>query len=320
MHLAHLTRRKFAALALALGAIGWSAHAQVTDFPARPVRIIVSFTPGAAPDIVARSLADALTKKWGRPAIVENKMGADGVIASDTVAKAAPDGYTLYLATMGNLALAPATVDKLPYNAATAFRGVSFVAGNPFAIILGNGSPVKSVGELVQLSKKKPLTYGSAGTLGPLIGAQLIKHTGADLTYVPYKGAQPALIDLAGGQIDMVIADLPSLLPTQQQGRGKLLAVTTKTRSSLTPDVPTLAEAGFKDFNFSTWYALVAPAKTPNAIVDKLNADVVEALNQPDVVKRLHTLGMAPQASTPKAMDDLLKHDLELWAKVVKEK
>lgn len=320
MGILNITRRNVIQLAMAFTATTLAGQALASDFPTRTVRIIVSFTPGAAPDIVARALADALTKKWGTPTIVENKMGADGVIASDTVAKAAPDGYTLYLATMGNIALAPATVEKLPYDAATAFRGVSFVAGNPFAILLSNGSSVKSVDELVQLSKKKPLTYGSAGTLGPLIGAQLVKHTGADFTYVPYKGAQPALIDLAGGQIDMVIADLPSLLPSQQQGRGRLLTVTTKARSSLAPEVPTMVEAGFKDFNFSTWYGVVVPAKTPNSIVEKLNADVTEALAHPDVVKRLLTLGMTPQPSTSKSMDDLIKSDLALWARVVKEK
>lgn len=319
MNTSVLTRRCWLHLAVALCAVG-AAAAQAADFPAKTVRIIVSFTPGAAPDIVARAIADALAKKWGAAVIVENKMGADGVIASDAVAKAAPDGHTLYLATMGNLALAPAIVEKLPYDAAASFRGVSFVAGNPFAIMLGNGSPVKSIAELVQLSRAKPLTYGSAGTLGPLIGAQLIKHTGLDITYIPYKGAQPALIDLAGGQIDMVIADLPSLLPTQQQGRGRILSVTTKVRSKLAPDVPTLAEAGFSDFDFSTWYGLVAPARTPDAVVEKLNADLVEVLAHPDVVRRLLALGMTPQASTARAMDELIRSDLERWAKVVKEK
>lgn len=319
MNISVFTRRCWLHLAVALCAVG-AAAAQAADFPAKTVRIIVSFTPGAAPDIVARAIADALAKKWGAAVIVENKMGADGVIASDAVAKAAPDGHTLYLATMGNLALAPAIVEKLPYDAAASFRGVSFVAGNPFAIMLGNGSPVKSIAELVQLSRTKPLTYGSAGTLGPLIGAQLIKHTGLDITYIPYKGAQPALIDLAGGQIDMVIADLPSLLPTQQQGRGRILSVTTKVRSKLAPDVPTLAEAGFSDFDFSTWYGLVAPARTPDAVVEKLNADLVEVLAHPDVVRRLLALGMTPQASTARAMDELIRSDLERWAKVVKEK
>ena len=312
--------RRFARHLVAASCMTAAVAAQAMDFPNKPVRIIVSFTPGAAPDIVARALGDALTKKWGKAVIVENKTGADGVIASDAVAKAAPDGHTLYLATMGNLALAPATVEKLPYDAATAFRGVSFVAGNPFAIMLGNSSPVKTIDELVQLSRKKPLTYGSAGTLGPLIGAQLVRQTGLDLTYIPYKGAQPALIDLAGGQIDMAIADLPSLLPTQRQGRGRILAVTTKARSKLAPEVPTLAEAGFKDFDFSTWYAVVVPSKTPDALVERLHADVAEALAHPDVVQRLLTLGMTPQASTPRAMDELIKRDLEQWARLVREK
>lgn len=288
-------------------------------FPRRPVRLIVAFTPGAAPDLLARALAAALSRKWNVPVVVENKLGADGVISADHVAKSAPDGHTLYLATMGNLALAPAMVDKLPYDAATAFRGVSFVAANPFAMLLRQDSPLRSVADLVSQSRKAPLNYGSAGTLGPLIGGLIAKRTGADLNYVPYKGAQPAITDLLGGQIDLVIADLPSLLPFQAKGQGRLLAVTTEQRAAQAPDVPTLAESGYKDFDFSTWYAVVAPRATPGDTVTQISLDVAEALKTAEVTRQLQMLGLSARPSTPDAMDALLRNELARWGALVRQ-
>lgn len=320
-----MTFKKIALTGLRLLTFVWMttlvAQAQNAEFPKKPVKIIVSFSPGSAPDIVARNLAEHLAKKWGQGVLVENKLGADGVIANDTVAKAAPDGYTLFLATMGNLALTPATFGKLPYDPATSFRGVTFIAENPFAILLGKNISANSVSELVNLSKAKVngLSYGSAGTLGPLVGNLVKKRTGADMTYIPYKGAQPAIVDLLGGQIDMVIADLPSLLPYQQQGKGRVLVVTSESRSSLAREVPTMAESGFKDIDISTWYAVVAPGSTPSPLIDKINADVTQVLKLPEFSKALLTLGMTPQSSTPRFVDDLINRDMERWARVVRE-
>ena len=304
---------------LTAASLSLAAQASEPAFPTKAVRLIVAYSAGSAPDVVARALGASLAQMWGHPVIVENRLGADGVIASDAVAKSAPDGHTLYLATMGNLALAPATIAKLPYDARTAFAGVSFVASNPFALLVGHDIPVRSMDDLIKLSKTKAgLRYGSAGTLGPLVGESINKSTGANLSYVPYKGAQPAIVDLIGGHIDMVIADLPSLLPFHKQGKAKLLMVTAESRSPLAPDIPTTAEAGYKDLDFSTWYAIAAPRATPRAVVEKISKDAAEALKKPEVIGQLNQLGLVPSASTPEAMDQLIARDIDKWTKLVK--
>ena len=318
MRLTTLIRR----YALAMLSIGSCVCTYAADakFPTKAVRMIVAYTPGSAPDIVARTLAEPLARAWGQPVIVENKLGADGVIANDAAAKAPADGHTLYLATMGNLALAPATIAKLPYDARRAFSGVTFVASNPFALLLGSDIPARTIDEAIKYSQSKGgLRYGSAGTLGPLVGASINKHTGAGLVYVPYKGAQPALIDLIGGHIDMVIADLPSLLPYHKQGKARLLAVTTGTRSSLAPDIPTAAEAGYKDLDFSTWYAIAAPRATPRSTISKINKDAAEILRNPEVMRQLNQLGLAPASSTPEEMDRIIARDIDKWTQLVNE-
>ena len=288
------------------------------ELPSRPVRFVVSFTPGAGPDIVARALAEALGRKWAQAPIVENRLGADGAIATEQVARAPADGSTLLLATMGNIALLPVTSERLGYDAATAFRGVSFVSDNPFVLMLPAGSSIRSLADLVALSRSRDLTVGSAGTLGPLIGSLLARRTGARLVSVPYKGTQPATVDLMGGRIDMVIADLSTALATSRQGRAALLAISSDARSALAPEVPTLIESGVRDFDYSTWYAVVAPRATPAEVVARLNADIVEALAQADVVRQLYTLGMVARSSTPQALDELMTREMERWARIVR--
>lgn len=323
MHIQKIHRHGLrAALFLVLGiSVPVLSVAAGAAFPERPIRVVVAFSPGSAPDIVARTLGEQMSKTLKVPVLVENKLGADGVIASDSVAKAAPDGHTLYLATMGNLALASATIKTLPYDAATAFRGVGFVANNPFAILVKHDLPVRSVADLIQAShgKSQGLNYGSAGTVGPLVGAEIKRRTGANMTYILYKGAQPALVDLVGGQLDMVIADLPSLLPLHQQGKARLLVVTTEKRSALAPDIPTMGESGFKGFDVSTWYAMVAPNGTPDGVIGKLNEALNGALKSAEVSKHLSGLGMTASGSTPKELDDLIRLERERWERMVRE-
>lgn len=321
MALAHKTIQNFLLRVMAGVLLGAPVTAvQASDFPSKPVKLIVSFTPGAGPDLVARSISVVLSRRWNTPVIVENKTGADGAIASDFVAKAPADGHTLYLATMGNIALLPAMTERLPYDARKAYSGVSFIAANPFAILVRDDFPARTMAELVALSKRKQMNYGGAGTLGPLIGGLVEKRTGADLQYIAYKGAQPAITDLLGGQIDMVVADLPSVMPFNSKGKGRLLAITTAVRSPIAPEVPTISESGYPDFDISTWYALVAPAGTPKSIVRKLNTDLSDALSSPEVVKQFQTLGMSPKASTPEAMDSLIQREIDRWDSVVKQK
>lgn len=307
--------------ALAAGCAG-SALAQgaSAEFPGRPIRAIVCFPVGSAPDIVARSLGERLNRQWKHGVIVDNRVGADCMIASDAAAKAAADGYTLYVATMGALALNPSLIDKLPYDPHTAFAGVSFIAENPFALLLREGVPAKAPADLAELGRTRPggLNFGSAGSFGPLVGNVLRKAVGANLTYVPYKGVQPALVDLLGGQIDMVIGDLPSLVPTHRQGKARLLAVTSAKRSALAPEIPTMAEAGYRDFDFATWYAVVAPGATPRALIERINADLVSALQSPELRQQLLALGLVAQPSRPETVDQLIRTDITKWAALVR--
>jgi tripartite-type tricarboxylate transporter receptor subunit TctC len=292
----------------------------VGDFPNRPVRAIVCFPVGSAPDIVARNLGERLNRQWKQGMIVDNRVGADCMIASDAAAKAPADGYTLYVATMGALALNPSIVEKMPYDPHTAFAGVSFIAENPFAVLLRDSVQAKTPNDLVELGRAKAggLNFGSAGSFGPLVGSVLRKSTGAAMTYVPYKGVQPALVDLMGGQIDMVIGDLPSLVPTHRQGKGRLLVVTSAQRSALVPEVPTMVEAGNKEFVFATWYAVVAPGATPKPLIEKINADLVTALQSVELKQQLLALGLVAQPSRPEMVDALIKTDIAKWAALVK--
>lgn len=304
-----------------VGAVG-AANAQAAKaFPSKPVRIVVAFSPGSAPDVVARALSDRLSARWGQSVVVENKLGADGTIAADFVARSAPDGHTLLMATMGNLVLTPLTMPNLPYDGRAAFRGAGFITNNPFAILVSNQIPANTIQEFVALSKSRShgLNYGSAGTLGPLVGDLITKRTGADLAYIPYKGVQPALVDMVGGQINSAIADLPSLMPLAQQGKAKLIAVTTKERSAMAPDVPTLVEAGYQDVDFSTWYALAAPAATPDDIIAQVNAGINAVLQTPEVIERLKGLGMTPTQMSPQELDQLIEKELARWAVIVKQ-
>ncbi len=297
------------------------AQSSAGDYPNRPVRFVVCFPVGSAPDIVARQLGEKLARQWKQGVVVDNRVGADCMIANDAVAKAAPDGYTLYLATMGALALNPSIVEKLPYDPLSAFAGVTFIADNPFAILLRSDMAVRSVQELAQLSRTRGggLNYGSAGTLGPLIGSVFRKSIDAPLTLVPYKGVQPALADLLGAQIDLVIGDLPSLLPLHRQGKARLLVVTSARRPALAPEVPTMIESGYRDFDFSTWYALVAPGATARTIIVRVNTEAVNALNSPELRQQLLTLGMQAQPSRPEVVDALIRGDIAKWAALVRE-
>jgi tripartite-type tricarboxylate transporter receptor subunit TctC len=305
-------------LALIVLGTALAGPARAADLPNRPIRFVVSFTPGAGPDIAARALVDVLSRKWPLTPIVDNRPGADGAIATEFVARGPADGSSLLLATMGNIALLPVMSERLPYDPANAFRGVTFVSDNPFVLMLPTTTSIRSVNELVALSKTRELTFGSAGTLGPLIGKLVVRRTGARLNYVPYKGTQPAIVDLMGGRIDLVIADLSTALATSRQGRAKLLAISGDARSTLAPEVPTMIESGIRDFDYSTWYSVVAPRATPDELVARLNADIVEALAHPDVVRQLYTLGMVARSSSAKAMDELMVREMDRWARVVR--
>lgn len=310
-----------AAAACAAAVVAQPVQAQGAGaFPVRAVRTIVAFPVGSSPDLVARAVGEEVTKMWGQPVIVENRAGAGAIIGTDTVAKAAPDGYTIYMATLGALALNPHLYKKLPYDPVRDFAGITYVAENPFAVAVHPSLPVKSVSELIAHAKANPgkLNYGSGASFAQLVGEAFKIRTGTQITHVPYKGVQPAITEFLAGQVQLIFADLPSVLPFHKSGKARILGVTGGRRSSVAPDIPTIAEAGVPEYDYATWYAYVAPAATPRPVIERLNADLSRALNLPDVRRRLGNLGLEVRPSSPDAVNQLIKSEITKWATVVK--
>ncbi|MDD2179278.1 tripartite tricarboxylate transporter substrate binding protein [Acidovorax sp. D2M1] len=298
------------------------AYAQVSgaEYPKKPVRVIVPYSPGGPTDVLARVFLKELSESLGAPIVVENKPGASGLIGSDAVAKAAPDGYTL-LVNPSIHVINPSVYKKMPYDALRDFAPVSQIADVPLVLVVKNELPVRSVQDLIAYLKasKGPTSFASSGTAAaPHLAGELFKiRTGTQLLHIPYKGSAPALTDLLGGQVDMMIDSLPSSMPFIQSGRLRALAVTTPRRIAALPDVPTMAEAGVSDFHVSTWYGLWAPARTPRAIVEKLAKHIGGALATSSVQVRLASLGALPVGSTPVAFTSFISAESGRWKHVV---
>ena len=283
-----------------------SVHAQT--YPTKPVRLVVGFAPGGGTDMVARLLAQKLVDAMGQPFVVENRAGATGMIGAKMVATSAPDGYTLLLAHVNSQAIAPALVEKPQYDPVKEFAPVAYVGYVPNVLVINTAMPVKTVSELVARAKAKPegLSYASpgVGSTNHLAGEMFRMESGAKLLHVPYKGSGPATVDLLGGQVDMNFDAMASAMPHIKSGRLRALAVTTPTRDPELPDVPTMAELGYKTFDITNWYGLVAPPGTPPAILSALNAAVLRILKVPDVARQLGELGVRGQAMTPEQFGD----------------
>jgi tripartite-type tricarboxylate transporter receptor subunit TctC len=305
-----------AVLALAAG------PAQAQAWPSKPVRMVVPFPPGGATDAAARIYAQHLGDFLGQGVVVENKAGAGGEIGAEYVAKSAPDGYTLLMGAIGSHAIHAAMPDKPGYDFATAFVGVSMATSMPMAVAVNSKVPVTNVQELIALAKSKPgtITFGSAGpgTSQHMAGELFQVVTGTRLMHVPYRGSGPAITDLLGGQIDMVIETLPALLPQVASGKIRLLGVTTATRATALPDLPTLMEQGVKDYSVATAYALLAPAGTPPAVVDKLSAGMQKAAAMASVQQAALKLGADAVATSPADTSRVLKQEVARWADVVR--
>jgi tripartite-type tricarboxylate transporter receptor subunit TctC len=305
-----------AVLALAAGPV--SAQA----WPAKPVRMVVPFPPGGATDAAARIYAQHLGDFLGQGVVVENKAGAGGEIGAEYVAKSAPDGYTLLMGAVGSHAIHAAMPDKPGYDFATAFVGVSMATSMPMAVAVNSKVPANTVQELIALAKSKPgtITFGSAGpgTSQHMAGELFQVVTGTKLMHVPYRGSGPAITDLLGGQIDMVIETLPALLPQVASGKIRLLGVTTATRATALPDLPTLMEQGVKDYSVATAYALLAPAGTPPAVVDKLSAGMQKAAAMASVQQAALKLGADAVATSPADTSRVLKQEVARWGDVVR--
>jgi tripartite-type tricarboxylate transporter receptor subunit TctC len=310
--------RQWTAL-LSLAALAAAAPAQ--DFPNRPVKLLVPQAPGGASDALARVIAQKLSDKWGQPVVVENRAGAGGNLGMEAVATAPAYGYTLLMGYVGTQAINGALYKKLPFDPEKDFAPVATMATLPFVVVAKADAPFKTIPELVAAAKKGPLTYGSAGngSVNHLLGEMFNTAAGVKLQHVPYRGAAPAMQDLMGGQINLVFTSLPSVAGFIKQGTLHPIAVTSAKRAAAFPNIPTVMEAGFKDYDVNPWFGLFAPAKLPAPLVDKINADVNEALRSKDVVDKFSAQGAEPYITTPQQFAEVLKADIAKWTKVVKD-
>ncbi|MBI3043412.1 MAG: tripartite tricarboxylate transporter substrate binding protein [Betaproteobacteria bacterium] len=300
---------------------GGPALAQAPDaYPAKPVRVITSYSIGGATDIVARLVAKMLTESIGRSFIVDNVTGAGGVIGDSTVARAAPDGYTL-LATSSTFAINPAVYAKLPFDTLKAFAPISLVGRGPFMLVIHPSVPAKSVKELVALAKANPgkLDYASAGqgTAVHLAVALFNSMAGVTMTHIPYKGSGQALIDLVAGQVQMTFASILSSRGHVKSGRLRALAVSSIQRSTIMPELPTVSEAGVPGYQAASWYAWFAPAGTPRPIIGRLNAAIVKGVKSPELSNRLLSGGAEPVGSAAEELGRFLADEIARWRKVV---
>ena len=307
----------------AAGAMLIATVAAAQSFPTKPVRIIVPFSPGGATDIVTRILAQKLTEAWRQTIVVDNRAGAGGNIGAELAAKAAPDGYTLFMPSGSVMTANQHIYKKIPFNAEKDFTAITNVASGPQIVAVANSVPAKSVKELIALAKAKPksITFGSAGfgTQTHLAAENFLYSAKIEATHIPYKGEGPALADLAGGQIQVLTPNLSAAIGFVTAGKIRALAVTSKQRAPQLPNVPAVAETvpGFENLG---WFGLVAPAGTPPAVIRKVHDDAVKALQSAEVKKRFSELGMAPVGNTPAEFSKAMKEESARWAKVVRER
>jgi tripartite-type tricarboxylate transporter receptor subunit TctC len=301
-----------------------SSAALAQDYPTRPIKIVIAFPAGGPTDFVGRILADKLKERLGQAVLIENKGGAGGTLGADYVAKADPDGHTLFLTTVGAVAITPHLRTDVPYDPVKDFAPISLVVRNTTVMVVRTENPVNSAKELAALAKDKPnaIPFASTGAgTTPHLALELFQSA-ADVKFlhVPYRGAAPALTDLLGGQVEAVALDVPVILSNIQGGKLKPLAAASNTRNPMLPNVPTLTELGYPDTQSDNWYALLAPAKTPPAIIVKLNAAVATALADPDVKNKLVQSGAIPSPTSPAEMGALLKSELERWGRIIRDK
>ncbi len=307
-------------MTLITAALAYGSLAQAADYPTKPIRMLVGFAPGGGTDTTARPIAAKLGDVLGQQVIVDNRPGAAGNIATEITANAAPDGYTILMATIASLAINPSLYSKLPFDPERDLAPVIQAVDSTNILSLHPSVPASSVKELIALAKQKPLNYGSSGVggTGHLAGELFNVMADTKMSHVPYKGGGPAMIDLVAGNIQLVFATAASAIPQIKAGRIKGLAVTTAKRSGLVPDLPTISEAGLKGFEANNWYGIVVPAKTPRPIINRLNAEVGKILNLPDVKQFLFNQGLDVAPGTPEAFGAYIKSERAKWAKVVK--
>jgi tripartite-type tricarboxylate transporter receptor subunit TctC len=297
-----------------------AAHAQGAAWPTKPVRIVVTFPPGGAPDTLARVLAE----KWGslgQPVTVDNKPGAGGNIGADIVAKAPGDGHTLVIGTVGTHAINASLYDKMPYNNLKDFTPITFLASTPNLLVVNKTVPANNVKELIELAKKQPLSFASSGsgTSIHLSGELFNTLAGVKMQHIPYKGRAQAIPDLLGGRVQLMFDNMPSSLPLVKSGELKAIAVTSAQRSPAAPNIPTLAESGLPAFEATSWFALLGSPGMSRELQMRINAETLRVMALPDVKEKLATLGLDIHTGTPEALTTLMQAETVKWARVVKE-
>jgi tripartite-type tricarboxylate transporter receptor subunit TctC len=311
-------------LVLAAFAAAWqpgSALAQA--WPSKPIKYIVPFAPGGTTDILARTIGEKLSVALGQPVVIENKPGAGGGVGADVTAKAAPDGYTIMGGTISTHAINASLYANLPYDPVKDFAAVTLIARVPNLLVINPEIPAKNVAELIALMKANPgkFTFASSGngTSQHLSGELFKSMAGVEMQHIPYKGSPPALQDVVGGQVSMTFDNITTAWPLAKAGKLRALAVTTAKRSSVAPEVPTLAESGLPGFEIGSWQGVFAPAGTPPEIVKRLNAEIVKILNLPDVREKLVALGAEPVGDTPEQFSAYVKTEVVKWSDIVRK-
>ncbi len=306
---------------LALAPLSLNALAQSDPWPSRPIKLIVPFAPGGNTDSIARITAEKLSKLIDQPFIVENRAGANGVIAANYVAKAPSDGYTFFMAAMPIMAILP-VITKTGFDPIKDFSPVSIVGTNPFVLAIGKHVPANNLKEFAQYVKNNPgkLNYasGGSGSVSHLSAVLFVNRAGLDMTHVSYKGGAPAVADLLGGQVEMYFGNISELTSHAAAGNVKIIGVSSETRSALIPNVPTIAESGYPGFKTITWNGIVAPAGTPASIINKLSTAIQEIVATPDMQTRLQQIGVDHLGNTPTQFRQILANDIKTWADAAK--
>ena len=296
--------------------------AQTTDFPNKPVRIVVPFPPGGATDITARVVAEKLSTKWGQPVVIDNKAGAGGNVGSDLVAKSAPDGYNIVLGVTGSHSINISLYKKMPYHPLNDFEPLTQATIYPNAIVVNPQVPANNLQELIALLKKEPgkLSYGSDGNgTASHLGMEILKaKANVQLTHIPYRGSTPMITDLLGGTLMVGVTGLPAVQQHLKAGKLKMIAITTPQRAPGAPDYKTVAEQGFANFNAAPWAGFFAPKGTPKPVVDKLALDLADALKQADVAQKMNELGSTVVGNKPEEFRQFVSRQIEMWAEGVK--
>lgn len=310
-----------AAALSATSALAQGAPAADSAYPTKPVRIVVPLSAGGPTDLLARIIGQQLGEKLRQPVIIENRPGAGGNIGADIVAKSPADGYTLFMGTSGPLSINPSLYSKLAFNPATDFAPIVLIASAPFVVATHPAVPAKSIKELIALAKSKPgqLNFGAVSGSAAHLATELFKSmAGLDMVHVSYKGAAPATNELVAGQIQLSFASTPGVMPMVKAGKLTALAVTSAKRMTQLPEIPTLAESGLPGYEASVWYGLVAPAKTPQAIIVRLNTEINKILQDKSIRQKLLANDFEPAGSTPEQFDAYIRAETVKWAKVVK--